>query len=73
MDKLIEVKNIKTYFYTAQGVVPAVDDVSFEIYNGETVCVVGESGCGKSVTADGLLKSGSNDWQTDRRGLAVAQ
>ena len=56
MDKLIEVKNLKTYFYTAQGVVPAVDDVSFEIYNGETVCVVGESGCGKSVTAQSIMR-----------------
>jgi len=50
-DKLIEVKNLRTYFYTKEGVVKAVDGVDFEIYPGETLGIVGESGCGKSVTS----------------------
>jgi len=53
---LVEFKNVKTYFNTEKGVVKAVNDVSFKIKEGETVCVVGESGCGKSVTAMSLLR-----------------
>jgi len=53
---LIEVKNLKTYFYTEDGVVPAVDGVDFKIQKGETLAVVGESGCGKSATALSLLR-----------------
>lgn len=53
---LVEFKNLKTYFSTSQGTVKAVDDVSFNIKEGETVCVVGESGCGKSVTAMSLMR-----------------
>lgn len=52
---LVEFKNLQTYFYTGEGIVKAVDDVSFNIREGETVCVVGESGCGKSVTAMSLM------------------
>lgn len=48
---LLEVKDLKTTFYTLDGVVPAVDGVSFTMKPGETLGVVGESGCGKSVTA----------------------
>jgi len=48
---LIEVKNLKTYFYTEDGVVRAVDGVDFAIEQEKTLGVVGESGCGKSVTA----------------------
>lgn len=55
MDKLLEIKNLRTYFYTEDGVVPAVDDVSFYIKPGETLGVVGESGCGKSVTSVSIL------------------
>lgn len=48
---LLEVKGLKTYFYTHEGTVKAVDGVSFAIRSGETLGVVGESGCGKSVTS----------------------
>jgi len=55
-DLLIEVKNLKTYFYLPQGIVRSVDDASFNIYRGKTLGVVGESGCGKSVTAQSILR-----------------
>src|SRR5678815_3299329 len=50
-DLLIDVRNLRTHFFTDDGVVKAVDGVSFPIYKGKTLGVVGESGCGKSVTA----------------------
>jgi peptide/nickel transport system ATP-binding protein len=53
---LVEIKNLKTYFYTEDGVVKAVDDVSFNIRQGEIIGVVGESGCGKSVTAMSIMR-----------------
>ena len=49
-EKLLEVKNLKTYFYTDDGVVKSVDDVSFSVEKGKTLGIVGESGCGKSIT-----------------------
>lgn len=55
-DKLIETKNLRTYFYTEEGVVKALDGVDFEIYPGETLGIVGESGCGKSVTALSIMR-----------------
>ena len=53
---LVEFKNLETHFYTSDGIVKAVNDVSFRIKEGETVCIVGESGCGKSVTAMSLMR-----------------
>lgn len=53
---LVEFRNLKTYFYTEGGVVKAVNDVSFNIREGETIAIVGESGCGKSVTAMSMIK-----------------
>ncbi len=54
-DKLIQIKNLKTYFYTEEGIVKAVDGVSFDIYENEVLGLVGETGCGKSVTALSIL------------------
>lgn len=56
MAKLLEVKNLKTYFYTDDGVAKAVDDVSFSLDKGETLGLVGESGCGKSVSALSIMR-----------------
>ncbi|MEX2548245.1 MAG: ABC transporter ATP-binding protein [Chloroflexota bacterium] len=55
-ENLLEVRNLSTQFFTADGVVHAVDNVSFEIGYGETLGLVGESGCGKSVTALSLTR-----------------
>jgi len=54
--RLLDVKNLKTYFFTDEGVVRAVDGVDLYIRQGETLGVVGESGCGKSVTALSIMK-----------------
>ena len=53
---LLEVKNLKTYFYTDAGVGKAVDDVSFSLDRGKTLGIVGESGCGKSVTSLSIMR-----------------
>src|ERR1700747_2867601 len=52
----IEVKGLQTYLFTRSGVVKAVDDVSFSVRRGETLAVVGESGCGKSMTALSIMR-----------------
>ncbi len=53
---LLEVKGLKTYFYTEDGIVRAVDGVNFEVYPGEVLGLVGESGCGKSVTSLSIMR-----------------
>jgi oligopeptide/dipeptide ABC transporter ATP-binding protein len=55
-EKLLEVRNLKTYFYTEDGVVKAVDGVDFTVDRGEVLGLVGESGCGKSVTSLSIMR-----------------
>ncbi len=53
---VLQVKNLQTYFKTDDGIVKAVDGVSFDLYSGQTLGIVGESGCGKSVTNLSLMR-----------------
>ncbi len=53
---LVQVNDLKVHFFTNEGTVRAVDGVTFDIHSGKTLCMVGESGCGKSVTARALLQ-----------------
>jgi len=55
-EKILEVKGLKTYFFTDEGVIPSVDGVDFSLKKGETLAIVGESGCGKSVTSLSILR-----------------
>ena len=56
MSVLLEVRDLKTYFFTDDGVIKAVDGVSFQLEEGETLGLVGESGCGKSVSALSIMR-----------------
>lgn len=56
MDTILEIEELQTHFFTSAGTVKAVDGVSYNVAKGETVAVVGESGCGKSVTAMSILR-----------------
>ena len=53
---LLQVRNLKKYFKTKKGLLYAVDDISFDIAEGETLGLVGESGCGKSTTGRAILR-----------------
>jgi peptide/nickel transport system ATP-binding protein len=66
MTPLIKINHLKTYLYSNGKCFKAVDDISFEIRSGETLCLVGESGCGKSVTALSILRLLSQPpWKID--------
>jgi oligopeptide/dipeptide ABC transporter ATP-binding protein len=56
LEPLLSVDNLKTYFFQDEGTVKAVDGATFDVYPGQTLGVVGESGCGKSVTAQSILR-----------------
>jgi oligopeptide/dipeptide ABC transporter ATP-binding protein len=56
LDKILSVRNLKTYFYTNNQCTKAVNGVSFDVKKGKTLCIVGESGCGKSVTAYSIMQ-----------------
>ncbi len=56
MSAILEVKNLRTHFFTEKGVVKAVDGISFEVKESKTLGIVGESGCGKSITAMSLMR-----------------
>ena len=56
VDPILEVRNLRTFFRTSGGVARAVDDVSFDVRPGETLGIVGESGCGKSVTSLSIMR-----------------
>ena len=62
---LLEVKGLKTYFYTEDGIVRAVDGVDIEVYPGEVLGLVGESGCGKSVTSLSIMRLISKPGRVD--------
>src|SRR5215217_1993942 len=55
-DILLEIRGLKTHFATSDGVVRAVDGVDLVVRRGRTLCVLGESGCGKSITARSILQ-----------------
>ena len=55
-DELLRINNLKTYFYTDKGIVPAVDGISLSVDKGQIIGIVGESGCGKSITSLSILK-----------------
>ncbi|MBV8935694.1 MAG: ATP-binding cassette domain-containing protein, partial [Alphaproteobacteria bacterium] len=56
VEPILDIADLRTWFFTRDGVVRAVDGVSFLVIPGETLAIVGESGCGKSVTALSILR-----------------
>ena len=70
---LLSVRNLKTYFFQDEGTVKAVDGATFDVYPGKTLGIVGESGCGKSVTAQSILRIVDHARQNRRRGNCSAR
>ncbi len=64
-EKILQVKNLRLYYHTSAGIVKALDDVSFDLFEGETIGLVGESGCGKTTTGMALLKMPSPPGQIE--------
>ena len=60
---LLEIRDLRTYFYSEDGVVPAVDGVSLSVGSGRTLGVVGESGCGKSVMSLSVMRLIPTAWE----------
>ncbi|RHP35558.1 ABC transporter ATP-binding protein [Lachnotalea sp. AF33-28] len=56
MEKVLEVKNLRTYYFTYEGVLKAVDNISYSIGQGQTLGIIGESGCGKSAASNSILR-----------------
>jgi peptide/nickel transport system ATP-binding protein/oligopeptide transport system ATP-binding protein len=56
LEKVLQIKNLQTFFFTDAGIVKSVNDVSYDLFEGETLGLVGESGCGKSVTSFSILR-----------------
>ena len=54
-EAILKVRNLKTHFFTRRGIVKAVDGISLDLLKGECLCLVGESGCGKTVTVLSIL------------------
>ncbi len=66
-ENCVEFDNVQTYFFTDIGTVKSVDGVSFDVPQGKTVGIVGESGCGKSVTSLSPDAAGTAPVRSDRR------
>ena len=69
LEAILKIKGLKSYYYSGQNVIPAVDGVDLDIYPGEIVGIVGESGCGKSTVVRslmGLLDPVSSKREADR-------
>lgn len=81
-EAIITVKNLRTYFYSDKRCNKVLNGISFELYKGRTLCVVGESGCGKSVTASSIMQllpklsrieEGSITYHSDRGDIRIDQ
>lgn len=70
-EPVLQVKGLKTYYYTEEGVVPAVDGLDFEVEPGETFAIVGESGCGKSVTSLSILRQLRRRLVREQRAVSI--
>ena len=77
---IITVKDLRTYFYSDKRCNKVLNGISFELYKGRTLCVVGESGCGKSVTATSVMQllpklsrieSGSITYHSDKGEMCI--